>query len=91
MGGDQAANVLTQVKRESLLKSKTPMNEADEAAFKKKILEKYETEGSCYYSSARLWDDGIIMPSDSRQVLGLALHISLNKQIEKTKFGVFRM
>lgn len=74
-----------------MLKSKTPLSEADEAIFKKKILEKYENEGSCYYSSARLWDDGIIMPSDSRQVLGLALHISLNKEIEKTKFGVFRM
>lgn len=63
----------------------------EEAAFKYKILEKYEKEGSCYYSSARLWDDGIILPSDSRKVLGLALHISLNPDIEATKFGVFRM
>lgn len=74
-----------------MLKSKTPMSEKEEAIFKQKILEKYEKEGSCYYSSARLWDDGIIMPSDSRKVLGLSLHIALNKEIENTKFGVFRM
>ena len=60
-------------------------------AFRAPILEKYETEGSPYYSTARLWDDGIIDPADTRRVLGLGLSASFNAPIEKTDFGVFRM
>jgi len=67
------------------------MNEEQLAAMKSKIEERYEKEGNAYYASARLWDDGIIMPSDTRKVLGLALLISLNTKIKKTKFGIFRM
>lgn len=80
-----------QVKKESMMKSTTPMNSEEEAKFKSKILEKYEREGNSYYSSARVWDDGIIMPSDTRKVLGVALQIAMNKEIENTKFGIFRM
>ncbi len=82
MGGMQAATVLAMVKG---------VAPAEEAAFKKPILEQYETEGHPYYASARLWDDGIIDPADTRRVLGLALSASLNAPIEETKYGVFRM
>jgi len=84
-------SVEKQVKKESMMKSTTPMNSEEEAKFKSKILEKYEREGNSYYSSARVWDDGIIMPSDTRKVLGVALQIAMNKEIENTKFGIFRM
>lgn len=67
------------------------MSSEAEASFKQKVMEKYDNEGSAYYSSARLWDDGIIMPSDSRKILGISLNIALNKEVEKTNFGVFRM
>ena len=67
------------------------MSPEEEANFKQKVMEKYDNEGHAYYSSARLWDDGIIMPSDSRKILGISLNIALNKEIEKTKFGIFRM
>ena len=60
-------------------------------AFKAPIREKYETEGNPYYATARLWDDGVIDPADSRRLLGLALSAALNAPIEKTRFGVFRM
>jgi 3-methylcrotonyl-CoA carboxylase beta subunit len=83
MGGEQAAQVLWTVKNKSDTRS--------EKEFKAEILEKYETEGSAYYSSARLWDDGIIDPKDTREVLSLALSATLNAPIEETKFGVFRM
>jgi len=83
MGGEQAANVLWTVK------SKAEKNK--EADFKKEILGKYESEGSAYYSSARLWDDGIIDPADTRRILSLALSAALNAPIPDTKFGVFRM
>lgn len=63
----------------------------EEEAFKKPTLEKYEKEGHPYFSSARLWDDGVIDPADSRTVLGLALSASLNAPIEATRFGIFRM
>jgi 3-methylcrotonyl-CoA carboxylase beta subunit len=63
----------------------------DEAAFKAPIREKYETEGSPYYATARLWDDGVIAPSDTRRVVALALSACLNAPVEDTKFGVFRM
>jgi acetyl-CoA carboxylase carboxyltransferase component len=83
MGGPQAASVLSTVKGE--------MSPEETAAFEAPILEKYEREGSPYYSTARLWDDGVIDPAETRMVLGLALSASLNAPIEKTRFGVFRM
>jgi 3-methylcrotonyl-CoA carboxylase beta subunit len=92
MGGDQAAGVLSTVKQAALeTKGKKPMTQAEKDEFEKPIKEKYEKEGSAYYSTARLWDDGIIAPEDTRKVLGYALEVSLNKKIEDTKFGVFRM
>lgn len=89
MGGEQAAAVLAQVRRDNL-KGKSWSAEEEEA-FKDPIRRQYETQGHPYYASARLWDDGIIDPVDTRMVLGLGLSAALNAPIEKTKFGVFRM
>ncbi len=92
MGGEQAADVLTRVKQDALEKEgKKPMKGKELNDFRAPTLAKYETEGSCYYSSARLWDDGVIDPATTRDVLGLALAASLNAPIADTKFGVFRM
>ncbi|MCE9507156.1 MAG: methylcrotonoyl-CoA carboxylase [Alphaproteobacteria bacterium] len=88
MGGEQAASVLAQVKKDAM---KTPWPVAEEEAFKKPIREQYETQGHPYYASARLWDDGIIDPADTRMVLGLGLSAALNAPIGEPKFGVFRM
>jgi 3-methylcrotonyl-CoA carboxylase beta subunit len=91
MGGEQAAGVLAQVKREALGKNGNAWSEDDERAFKAPIVEQYERQGSAYYASARLWDDGVIDPLETRQMLALGLSASLNAPIEKTTFGVFRM
>ncbi|MFH1679478.1 MAG: carboxyl transferase domain-containing protein [Candidatus Eisenbacteria bacterium] len=92
MGGEQAANVLLQVKMEQMAsKGEKPMSEEDQEEFKKPTLEKYEREGSPYYSSARLWDDGILDPLDTRRALGLGIAVSLNAPIPDQKYGVFRM
>ncbi len=91
MGGEQAANVLLTVKRDQLQAQGKDLSEAEQAAFKQPILDKYAAESSAYYSSARLWDDGIIDPADTRNVLGLAISASLNAPIEDTNFAVFRM
>ncbi len=92
MGGEQAAGVLATVKQDGLAaRGKDQMSEQEVNDFKKPILDKYEKEGSCYYSSSRLWDDGVIDPAQTRDVLGLALHSSLNAPLEDLKFGVFRM
>jgi 3-methylcrotonyl-CoA carboxylase beta subunit len=91
MGGEQAAGVLSQVKREQYEREGKSWSAAEEDDFKKPTLLKYEREGHPYFSSARLWDDGVIDPADSRHVLGLALSAALNAPIEDTKFGVFRM
>jgi 3-methylcrotonyl-CoA carboxylase beta subunit len=92
MGGEQAAGVLATVKQDGLAaKGAKPMTDEEMAAFKRPIQEKYEKEGSCYYSTARLWDDGVIDPAQTRDVLGLALHSALNAPLEELKFGVFRM
>jgi acetyl-CoA carboxylase carboxyltransferase component len=92
MGGEQAANVLLTIKQEQLARSGQPVLSAqDEAAFKQPILDKYEVEGNPYYATARLWDDGILDPIDTRRVLGLALSACLNAPVEDTDFGVFRM
>lgn len=91
MGGEQAASVLATVKREGMERRGETWTEIEEAEFKQPIVEKFEEEGHPYYSTARLWDDGIIRPRDTRRVLALALATSLNAPIPDTKFGVFRM
>jgi 3-methylcrotonyl-CoA carboxylase beta subunit len=91
MGGEQAATVLAQVKRDGLEGRGETWSEADEADFKNPIREQYESEGHPYHASARLWDDGIIDPADSRLVLGLGLSAALNAPVETTEFGIFRM
>ena len=91
MGGEQAANVLAQVKRDNIERRGEQWGEADEEAFKKPIREQYERQGHPYYASARLWDDGVIDPAQTRDVLGLGLSAALNAPLENTTFGVFRM
>jgi 3-methylcrotonyl-CoA carboxylase beta subunit len=90
MGGEQAATVLATVRRDNLEAGQTWSAE-DEEKFKAPIREQYEIQGHPYYSSARLWDDGVIDPADTRLVLGLGLSAALNAPIEKTRFGIFRM
>jgi acetyl-CoA carboxylase carboxyltransferase component len=91
MGGEQAASVLAQVKQTQLEAAGKKMSAAEEKAFKQPILDKYDEEGSPYYSTARLWDDGILDPAETRTVLALALAAALNAPIPEMKFGVFRM
>ncbi len=91
MGGEQAASVLSTIKRDAMEARGESWSQKDEAAFASPIREKYEEEGSPYYSTARLWDDGIIAPADTRRVLGLAITASQNAPSQETKFGVFRM
>ena len=91
MGGDQAAGVLAQVRRDGLESQGKSWSPEEEAAFKEPIRAQYETQGHPYYATARLWDDGIIDPADTRMVLGLGLSASLNAPIEPTPFGIFRM
>jgi len=91
MGGEQAANVLAQVRRDGIEAKGETWPEAEEEAFKAPIREQYERQGHPTYASARLWDDGVIDPADSRRVLALALSAALNAPIEPTRFGVFRM
>jgi len=91
MGGEQAAGVMAQVTRDKKAKLGESWSETEEAEFKQPIIDNYEHQGHPYYASARLWDDGIIDPADTRQVLGLAISASLNKPIAETKFGIFRM
>ena len=91
MGGEQAAGVLAQVTRDAKAVRGEAWSDANEAALKQPIREQYETQGHPYYASARLWDDGIIDPLDTRQVLGLGLSAALNAPVEETQFGVFRM
>jgi 3-methylcrotonyl-CoA carboxylase beta subunit len=91
MGGEQAASVLATVRRDGIEARGGAWSRADEEAFRRPILEQYERQGHPYYATARLWDDGIIAPEDTRRVLGLALSAALNAPIEATRFGVFRM
>jgi 3-methylcrotonyl-CoA carboxylase beta subunit len=91
MGGEQAASVLATVRRDNMEARGQTWPEADEGAFKAPIREQYEVQGHPYYATARLWDDGIIDPADTRRVLGLSLSASLNAPIEPTRFGLFRM
>ncbi|MBX7229297.1 MAG: methylcrotonoyl-CoA carboxylase [Burkholderiaceae bacterium] len=91
MGGEQAASVLATVKRDGIELKGGNWSSAEEAAFKTPIRERYEAEGHPYYATARLWDDGVIDPRDTRTVLALGLAAALNAPIPETKFGVFRM
>lgn len=91
MGGEQAANVLLTIKMDQIAARGGQMSAAEQADFKKPILSKYETESSAYYSSARLWDDGIIDPVDTRKVIALGIAASLNKKWDARTQGVFRM
>ncbi|HYC57273.1 MAG TPA: carboxyl transferase domain-containing protein [Candidatus Binatia bacterium] len=91
MGGEQAASVLLQVKLAQYEKEGRVMPEDEQARFKAPVLEKYEREGSPYYSTSRLWDDGVIDPLETRQVLALSLAASFNRAPEDTRFGIFRM
>jgi len=91
MGGDQAATVLSLVRREGIEARGGSFSEAEEEAFKAPIRSQYETQGDPYYATARLWDDGIIDPADTRLVLGLGLHAGLSAPAQTSRFGVFRM
>jgi len=91
MGGEQAASVLATVKRDNIEADDGTWSAEEEAKFRKPILEKYESEGNPYHATARLWDDGIITPRETRRVLGLSFSAALNAPIAETKFGVFRM
>ncbi|WP_420536206.1 carboxyl transferase domain-containing protein [Elstera cyanobacteriorum] len=91
MGGEQAANVLAQVRRDGMEAKGQSWSAEEEAAFKAPIHAQYEKQGHPYYSSARLWDDGIIDPADTRMVLGLGLSAALNAPVPESRFGVFRM
>ena len=91
MGGEQAASVMAQLKRDNIERKGEAWSADAEDEFKKPIKQQYESQGHPYYASARLWDDGIIDPVDTRMVLGLGLSAALNAPIEETRFGVFRM
>jgi acetyl-CoA carboxylase carboxyltransferase component len=92
MGGEQAANVLLTVQQDQRARHKeAPLAPEEAEAFKRPILETYDREGSPYYSTARLWDDGVLDPPETRRALGLALSACLNAPVEETRFGVFRM
>jgi len=91
MGGQQAASVLATVRRDNLEAEGKTWTAEEEAEFKRPILEQFEREGHPYYATARLWDDGIITPQETRRVLALALSACLNAPIPETRFGVFRM
>jgi len=91
MGGEQAAKVLATVKRDNLERKNETWSEADEQAFKQPIIDQFEHQSHPLYASARLWDDGIINPGMSREVLARSLSVALNAPISDTRFGVFRM
>jgi 3-methylcrotonyl-CoA carboxylase beta subunit len=91
MGGEQAASVLATVKRDNIEGEGKSWSAEEEEAFKNPIRDQYETEGNPYYATARLWDDGIIAPSETRRVLALAYSAALNAPVPETRFGVFRM
>ena len=91
MGGEQAAGVLAQVRRTQIENAGDEWSAEDEQTFKQPIIDDFEEQSHPYYASARLWDDGIIDPRDTRRVLGLALSATLNKPVQETRFGVFRM
>jgi 3-methylcrotonyl-CoA carboxylase beta subunit len=91
MGGEQAAAVLAQIRRDALEARGVAWSAAEETAFKAPLRAQYETQGHPYYASARLWDDGVIDPADSRRVLALSLAAARHGPDEPSRFGVFRM
>jgi 3-methylcrotonyl-CoA carboxylase beta subunit len=91
MGGEQAASVLATVRRDNIEAAGGVWSAEEEATFKKPIRDQFETESNPYYATARLWDDGIIAPLETRRVLALCFSAALNAPISETKFGVFRM
>jgi 3-methylcrotonyl-CoA carboxylase beta subunit len=91
MGGEQAASVLATVRRDGLEAAGQTWSEEDEEDFKRPLRQQYERQGSPYYSTARLWDDGVIDPSDTRRVLGMGLEIAAGVEIPEPSYGVFRM
>jgi 3-methylcrotonyl-CoA carboxylase beta subunit len=91
MGGEQAASVLATIRRDGLEARGGTWPQAEEEAFKAPIRDRYETEGDPYFATGRLWDDGIIDPAQTRDVLGLSISAALNAPIPETRFGVFRM
>ena len=91
MGGEQAASVLATVRRDNIEADGKTWSQVEEEEFKAPIRDQYETEGNPYYATARLWDDGIIAPAETRRVLALAFSAALNAPVPETKFGVFRM
>jgi 3-methylcrotonyl-CoA carboxylase beta subunit len=91
MGGEQAATVLSMLRRDNIEAKGGTWSAAEEEAFKQPIRAQYETQGHPYFATARLWDDGIIDPVDTRQVLGMALSAAANAPAEPTRFGLFRM
>ncbi|MGN0065664.1 MAG: carboxyl transferase domain-containing protein [Nocardioides sp.] len=91
MGGEQAATVLATVKRDGIEARGGEWSPEDEEAFRAPIREQYDTQGSAYYSTARLWDDGIIDPADTRRVLGMALSVASRQEIAEPRYGIFRM
>ena len=91
MGGEQAASVLATVRRDNIEAKGGSWSKEEEAAFKKPILEQYDREGHPYYATARIWDDGILDPVDTRMALALGLAASAHAPVETTRFGVYRM
>lgn len=91
MGGEQAASVLATIRREGIETKGGVWSAEEEDAFKSPIRAQFEREGHPFYASARLWDDGVIQPADTRRVLALSLSAALNAEIQDTRFGVFRM
>ena len=91
MGGQQAAGVLLAVKAQQLARQGLDMSEAEQEELQRPILDKYDAEGSPYFSTARLWDDGIIDPKDTRDIVGLGIAASANAPILESQWGVFRM
>lgn len=91
MGGAQAAGVLSQVEKDKKKRQGIEWTKEEEEMFKAKVVEAYEKEGNAYYSTARLWDDGIIDPADTRKIIGFCISAALNRPVEDTKYGVFRM
>jgi 3-methylcrotonyl-CoA carboxylase beta subunit len=91
MGGEQAASVLATIRRDNIEAGGGSWSENEEEAFKAPVRERYEGEGNPYYATARLWDDGILIPSETRDALGLALAVCAQAPVEETQFGVFRM
>ena len=90
-GGDQGAGVLSEVKRQSIEATGDSWGNEEESIFRDKLLNQYKVQSSAYYSTSRLWDDGIIDPVETREVLSRGLTVALNTPVQTTKFGIFRM